>query len=135
MISISFRSNTAGLDELSEGNFVDGALSDVADFVVEYIKSHWTGSSPSNPGEPPAVVTGTLDASVSAETTGRSASGKFASSKHVRSRVVQITAPYAARLELGTARMAPRPFVAPAIAAAAPEMKKHIAARIKIRRG
>lgn len=137
MITVTFKKDTTGLDYLDkhQDDFLDDALRKVSEYVVDYIKSNWTATSPSSPGEPPAVVSGTLDASVSTEAAGRSAGGQFTSSKHVHTRVVHVKAPYANILEYGSAKMAPRPFVRPALDAARPEMKRQIIARFKSRWG
>lgn len=76
--------------------------------VETYAKENMTPESPSAPGEPPAVVTGTLRASIThrveeegAETVG----------------YVGTNVEYAKPLEFGTSRMAARPFLYPALAA------------------
>jgi HK97 gp10 family phage protein len=61
----------------------------------------------SAPGEPPAVRTGNLRDSIS-EPDVRKSSGALVGQ-------ITIAAPYAGYLERGTGRIAPRPFVRPAI--------------------
>jgi hypothetical protein len=65
------------------------------------------GSSPSAPGQPPGVDTGTLRASISTQATG------------VLSGEVYTTVDYAPPLEYGTSRMAARPFMMPGLVWAA----------------
>ncbi len=64
------------------------------------------GHVPSRPGEPPKGDTGRLELSIDVELR--------ATEKTVN---VIARAPYAAALELGTARIAPRPFLRPALRA------------------
>lgn len=67
-----------------------------------YIKNDFSPTSPSSPGQPPAVDTGNLKNSVLAEDVS------------LLTWVVNIGAPYGVHLEYGTNRMAARPFVKPA---------------------
>jgi hypothetical protein len=66
--------------------------------IIEDIKNSWSSTSPSQPNMPPAKVTGTLEKSISKD-------GKD----------IIIDAPYAADLEYGHGRVAPRPFVRPVL--------------------
>lgn len=66
-------------------------------------QTHFSPSSPSLPGQPPAVVTGRLKNSPRVRDEGDKM-------------VLEITAPYAMALEFGTAYMAPRPSLGPAVA-------------------
>lgn len=59
--------------EESTGEF----LRDAAQWLVNDIRSNWSARSPSSRGNPPAVVTGNLDSSVVAESTGRDGGGRF----------------------------------------------------------
>lgn len=61
---------------------------------------------PSSPGQPPAVDTGRLRASITHEV-GRDSGGLVAK--------VGTNVTYAAHLELGTSKMAARPFLRPAL--------------------
>ena len=72
------------------------------------------GTTPSAPGEPPARVSGELMDSVAYGVTGTGRGPSLA---------VGAGAPYALALEYGTRRMAPRPFLRPALA----EMEEEIA--------
>ena len=99
-------------DKAQQGasNMVDEAV-----FVlIKDIQSSWSASSPSSPGQAPAVVTGTLNDSVQAEAPGRGADGRFNSGNSVI-RAVKVKAFYAPYLEQGTSKMAARPFMLPAV--------------------
>lgn len=67
------------------------------------IKTHWSATSPSSPGQPPAVVLGNLTNSIMARPYRRMVWR------------VDVDAEYGYPLEFGTARMAARPFVRPAV--------------------
>lgn len=76
------------------------------------IKNDFSPNSPSAPGQPPGVDTGTLKNSILAKAEGKA------------TWVVLVGAFYGVHLEYGTKRMAARPFVLPAVrktAAAAPK--------------
>lgn len=73
----------------------------------EYQISRGVTYRASAPGEPPAVRTGALRASVGQPHVGRS--GRFLVG------TLEITAPYAGYLERGTPRIKPRPFAMPAV--------------------
>jgi len=70
------------------------------------IKTHFTPNGPSAPGEPPAVDTGRLRASIThrVETEGEEIAG-----------YVGTNVEYATDLEFGTSKMAERPFMIPAV--------------------
>jgi len=74
--------------------------------VEAYAKENMTPESPSAPGEPPAVVTGTLRASIThrVEDEDGEAVGYVGTNVH-----------YAQPLEFGTSKMAARPFLFPAL--------------------
>ena len=74
--------------------------------VESYAKEHMSPESPSAPGEPPAVVTGTLRASI----THRLEEEDGDTVGYVGTNVE-----YAPYLEFGTSRMAARPFMFPAL--------------------
>lgn len=73
----------------------------------EYQISRGVRYRASAPGEPPAVRTGALRASISEPRVGRE--GRFLVGR------LDITAPYAGYLERGTPRIAPRPFARRAV--------------------
>ena len=77
--------------------------------IVEgYAKEHMSPESPSSPGNPPAVVTGTLRAAITHQVVeeGENVVGYVGLPSSV---------PYAEWLEFGTSKMAPRPFLNPAL--------------------
>ena len=77
--------------------------------IVEgYAKEHMSPESPSAPGEAPAVVTGTLRASIAHQVVEED--------EQVVGYVgIPSSVPYAKHLEFGTSRMAARPFLFPAL--------------------
>ncbi|MCZ2097236.1 MAG: hypothetical protein LC121_13450 [Anaerolineae bacterium] len=79
---------------------------DLLDSLAETLKNDVVqsfGTSPSSPGEPPGVDTGTLRASIDWKAEGD------------RKRIVHDGVEYGVYLELGTDRgLAPRPFMGPA---------------------
>jgi len=72
------------------------------------------GTSPSSPGAPPGVDTGTLRASIRWER-----AGQFA-------RRIMDGVEYGVHLELGTEKMAPRPFMGPAFERERGMIDKHL---------
>ena len=108
MFKITAHLNTAGLDNLlvtGPGAFAD-ATAAAANDVVGDIRANWSGYYPpaGDPGDSPAIRSGALDASVTFEmdaTTSRA--------------TITVLASYAGYLEYGTAKMAARPFVRPAL--------------------
>lgn len=107
------RSDTRRLDAIvsHRARNTDEALGEVTMLIVQHMKTNWSPSSPSAPGEPPAVDTGTLANSIE---------GKM----HVRGREWRITGvEYGEFLEYGTPRMAARPFIRPAVYAVRRQLK------------
>ncbi len=117
MITMKVVKDLSVLDRIDKqiGARVEATTDSVADRIVENIHQNWSPTSPSSPGERPAVVTGTLDLSVQKEKTGRGPGGKFAAGKDTFIRVIHVSAPYADILEHGSVNMLPRPFVLPAV--------------------
>jgi HK97 gp10 family phage protein len=83
-----------------------------------------TGRKPSPPGQPPRRVTGTLQQSIVVQVR--------VVGDEVRTRV-GATAPYANYLERGTSRMAPRPYLSPALKRYGPGVRAIIAKAGRIR--
>lgn len=83
-------------------------------FLEKEIKESLSGPSPSAPGEPPGVITGELRRSITHEIEKKPTGviGRVGSNKE-----------YAIHLELGTSKMAARPFLRPKLE----ENKKNIA--------
>lgn len=67
------------------------------------VQTHWSQQSPSSPGDPPAVVTGNLRASL---TVARIRQALWE---------MRVGAEYSSYLEYGTPKMAARPFLRPAV--------------------
>lgn len=105
---IDVKLNTKRLDEMLRENPDKAAKATeiAADLVVNDIRGHWSGSSPSSPGNAPAVVSGALDASINSE--------KVSGGNHPVY-VVTAGAEHAGYLEKGTKNMAKRPFIYPAV--------------------
>lgn len=82
----------------------DSIGQEIAHTVAGIIAANWSGHSPAAAGDPPAVVTGQLAASVEVQP----AEGGYSVGSHL---------PYAAELEYGTSRMAARPWLRPAVEA------------------
>lgn len=104
--------NEAGLRELfaSEEGAVGRDLARRAILVESQAKLNASHSKPSVPGSGPAVQTGRLRASITWEL-GRDSDGLFAD--------IGTNVEYAIYLEQGTDRMGARPFLKPALSAAA----------------
>lgn len=121
MIQMKMKSDLSildgGLNALTP--MVDKTMEEATDSIINRIRYNWSSSSPSTPGEPPAVVTGTLDESVTKDNTGRNARGQFASGADITAWYIRVEAPYANALEYGDSskNLEPRPFIAPAILA------------------
>lgn len=77
------------------------------------------GHVPSAPGEPPNADTHLLDRSIEATKTGRLTAETSAN------------APYAVDLEVGTSKMAARPFMKPAAERIRPKANNFVAAAVK----
>lgn len=81
----------------------------IAARLAERIAAGWSGVSPSEEGQPPAVVTGTLAGSIRVETSSDGAR-------------VGSDAPHGGLLEFGTGRMAARPWLRPSVEAVRREL-------------
>lgn len=97
----------------------DQAVGKMANDFVADVDDHWSRTSPSSPGQPPAVDTGLLKNSVVA--------------RRVRPGHWRVTygTKYAVHLEYGTLYMAARPFVAPALLRMAKRAKGYFKAIFK----
>jgi len=102
-MAVSVKLDTTVLDKLmtQAGGRADRACGEVAFTLEGDIKDHFT-TSPSAPGEPPGIDTGTLKNSIQAR------------KQRDRYWIVSAGTSYAIFLENGTARMASRPFFRPA---------------------
>lgn len=105
---IDVKLTTKVLDKMLNDNpgKAEQATKIAADLIVNDIRDHWSGSSPSSPGQAPAVVTETLDTSVEAVQISGGERPTYS---------IDATAPYAGYLEQGTVKMAKRPFIYPAM--------------------
>lgn len=93
---------------------------DTADWIKAYIQDHWSPNAPSEPYQPPAVVTGRLNANIVVRR--RQGGGMFGSKANAISWEVLANTVYAAALEFGKVN-APntiirRPYMRPAVEAA-----------------
>ena len=121
MMTLNIKSDFTILDKGERALMpaVDKSLVQSVESITNRIRYNWSPSSPSSPGNPPAVVTGNLDGSISFDHTGRDALGRFASAENATAIYLRIEAEYAAALEFGdpSKNLAPRPFLAPAVLA------------------
>lgn len=133
MIRTTVRVDTRKLDAMIKRSpdVARECTKDAADWMADYVKSHWSPAAPSAPGSPPAVRTGTLDASVVVRER-RGGLGRFIaalSGQSMTQFVVQVNAPYAAALELGKVNapntILPRPYLIPAVIALSQRLAKH----------
>jgi len=69
---------------------VNASLKEAAEALKEDIRTHWSASAPSDYGNPPAIVTGNLDSSISVEKTGRDERGRFSAPKEAEVWFVRI---------------------------------------------
>jgi HK97 gp10 family phage protein len=118
MLSVRFKADLSGLNavEANVPRNAAKAVKNLADRVVEEIRASWSPESPSSPGSPPAIVTGTMDRSVMTEKQGRDVFGRFAG-QDALSWAVRVNAvnkrgaSYPRFLEYGTRKMEARPFL------------------------
>lgn len=102
------------LPEVARGA-VNAALRDIGADVTAVIRRTLGASAVSEPGRPPRDPTGELAASLSAVVEDETSTLRIAAAS-----------PHAPFLEYGTRRMAARPFLRPAVAAATPEAKAQL---------
>lgn len=93
----------------------DAALRDIGEDVTAAIRRSLDASAVSEPGRPPRDPTGGLAASL----------GAVVEPETSRLRIAAAS-PHALFLEYGTRRMAARPFLRPAVAAATPQAKERL---------
>lgn len=111
-IGISVKSNMRPLERLEHEipKRTVALTVEAVEVVVEDIRAHWSGQYPpaSQPGSPPATRTGQLDTSIEIIPVTDSDTRRVS---------VQLTvkAEYAGPIEFGTATMAARPFLRPAL--------------------
>jgi hypothetical protein len=107
-IEIEFRSDRNILNNIAKRitDRTNETSLETANAILQDIQESWSSSSPSNPGETPAVVTGELsDSAIILD----ESSGILSKYKIV------FKAKHAILLEYGTGKMAARPFVKPAV--------------------
>ncbi len=100
--------DTRKLDHLSKyaAKNTEQVVWDEVNAIIDDIDSSWSPSSPSAPGQPPAVVSGNLRDSITARQTTKGDKPAV---------MIEVKAHYASFLEFGTSRMASRPFIRPAM--------------------
>lgn len=123
MIRVQVRSDLTNLNTLDREfpRNVDNATRRGAERMVEIIHISWSPNSPSPRGAPPAVVTGTLDRSVTPDKVGRDILGHFAGRTETVMWAARVGAPYAWALEDESELN--RPYVLPAALQVEQEMK------------
>lgn len=98
--------------------FAHSTAKDMAETLIDHIKSNWSPISPSSPYNPPAKVTGTLESNL--RYVLRDALGRFVGADTAVSFSIYDDIEYAAALEFGHKRnsgawIEPRPYFRPAI--------------------
>ena len=125
--------DTSGLDfiDRTAPEIVDQAVKQTVEEVAQDIKQNWSESSPSAPGQPPAIVTGYLDSTI--RVLRRDALGRFATVQNAKVWTIRAEAEYAMALEFGNpvTGAAPRPFLRPAIERATELLGKNLAVSFK----
>ncbi len=116
-LQAKFRSRAEKLDSDTKK-----AINSCALKVERYIKESMTPNGPSAPGEPPAVDTGRLRASITHRV--ETESGEVVA-------YVGTNVEYAKDLEFGTVKMQPRPFMVPGIEHNREWIKNKLAAVVK----
>lgn len=109
-LSLEIRASNNLLDRIINNVYkkTDTETQAAAEDIVKDIRASWSRRAPSAAGQPPAMVSGTLDASVVAAPQQSISSGKTQTA-------IVVYAEYASFLEYGTSKMAARPFVRPAM--------------------
>jgi hypothetical protein len=122
-ITVRIKSDLSGMDRLEARlpGRLESSVREAAEALAADIRSNWSASSPSSPGNPPAIDTGNLDSAVRAEPTGRDVLGRFARTSDAAVWFVRIATSegddprnrgeYGTILEYGLNR----PFVEPAV--------------------
>lgn len=122
-IKVRMKVDTARLDNIirEAPSVADTCSFDAADWMMNYIKAHWSAKVPSDPYKPPAKITGELEKSLRIRRRG--AGGRWVGrGNNVLAYELTADAVYAAALEFGKIN-APntiirRPFMRPAVEAA-----------------
>ncbi len=113
MVKMRWNVDIRGVDEILEDmdENTNSAVHNAADALADMIDNSWSTSSPSAPGQPPAVRDGDLRGSIRVEQS-RNTRGQFTSGFSV-----VVEAEYGAALEFGYSpnNLKPRPFVRPAV--------------------
>lgn len=117
LMRVDFRRNTTKLDSIIKVSpaIAEGLVKDVAEETVDDINANWSANSPSDPFNPPAVVTGALKRSIRIER--RSARGRFAKKADAVHYAIMVRSKYGAALEFGydPNNLLPRPYLLPAV--------------------
>ena len=103
----------------------DTAVRANAQELVDYIRNHWSASSPSSPGNYPAVVTALLDQSFIITNVSAGLTSGYEVSN---SAMNDLGKRYAMFLEFGTIKMSARPFLAPSMQALLPNFRTRMKA-------
>lgn len=119
MITARAIKDLSGLDTLDR--IIPGRASKMAQKMAEdardIVRAHWSSTSPSPPGQPPAVVSGRLDASIEVDSSSEGGGGVLGllGGKSKYYFAVRAEAKHGMFQELGTVKMEARPFLAPAV--------------------
>lgn len=134
MMKSIFKFSTAGADYLltQADDIAEESVGEVLDNIEADIKDNWSSSSPSDPYNPPAVVTGYLDQSIKTER--RDERGRFASFGNAKRWELRVEADYGLALEFGVPErmLIERPFFLPAIYRAEDKLGMTITANFQV---
>lgn len=119
MMKVHLKSDLSLLDKVDRNivTLSDKTMGQAAESIIDRIQKNWSMVSPSSPGEPPAIVSGTLSESISTDNAGRNALGQFATAENAVAHYIRVMTDYALALEFGYAarNLDPRPYMLPAI--------------------
>jgi hypothetical protein len=133
MMRVVWKTDTKALNLLdnSISALTSESIRETLENRKQYIQDHWSETSPSSPGNPPALVTGALDASL--KVIRRDKGGKFATSSNAVSWALTVESEYGAAQEFGRPEinLAPRPFLRPAMKNAESILGKSITTKLQ----
>lgn len=128
MLTVGWRLNTSVLDFYNAN--AKAVLIEATRMTVDSIKadiqSSWSGESPSEPGTPPATVSGYLNDSI--KVIRRDSAGRFSVLDSAVAWTLTVESEYGAAQEYGRPEinLAPRPYLRPALARANTILKQNV---------